>query len=77
MAEKECNMMSKLKMKEDQGDQETRGDHPCGLASCAARAIKTCARCRSIYYCSKTCSEINWKVHKKFCKKAVNESEIK
>ena len=31
MALKECSVMSKIKLTEDQGDQETKDDHPCGL----------------------------------------------
>jgi len=30
--------------------------------------LKTCSRCKCIYYCSKECQALDWPRHKEFCK---------
>lgn len=39
----------------------------CGLHSCSEPATKTCARCKTIAYCSQDCAKANWNTHKKYC----------
>ncbi|KAK9830690.1 hypothetical protein WJX74_002839 [Apatococcus lobatus] len=46
----------------------------CGGSTCASFAspgasLKTCVRCRAIWYCSPACQRTDWPRHKKFCKK--------
>ena len=38
---------------------------------------KKCSRCQLAYYCTKECQLTHWKKHKKYCVKAVWESETK
>ena len=42
--------------------------HPCGYSACPNLATKKCSRCRTIHYCSKPCSDANWRFHKPLCK---------
>jgi len=32
------------------------------------RSLKSCARCKQAFYCSRECQEMDWKVHKRHCK---------
>jgi hypothetical protein len=32
--------------------------------------LKKCMRCKDTHYCSRTCQELHWKIHKKSCNKA-------
>merc|ERR1719430_688750 len=43
----------------------------CAREMCWNRAKAKCARCKAISYCSKPCSDTNWKNHKVNCKKVV------
>ena len=38
-------------------------------------ALKRCANCRAIFYCSPACQKKNWKMHKKVCKQLKAERE--
>ena len=40
-----------------------------------AVALKRCANCRAIFYCSPACQKKNWKMHKKVCKQLKAERE--
>ena len=49
------------------------GDTPPVCAACGVETGKllTCARCRSVWYCSADCQRAHWKkVHKRECGKA-------
>lgn len=37
---------------------------------CGHEAIKYCAGCKKVYYCSDKCQKADWKNHKKFCNKS-------
>ena len=39
----------------------------CDAVEKAPGAFKTCAKCRDVYYCNKTCQKAHTKVHKKTC----------
>ena len=49
----------------------------CGKwdAGGGAVALKRCANCRAIFYCSPACQKKNWKMHKKVCKQLKAERE--
>ena len=49
----------------------------CGKwdAGGGAVALKRCANCRAIFYCSPACQKKNWKMHKKGCKQLKAERE--
>ena len=46
----------------------------CGN-SCGENAVKICSRCKNIYYCSKECQRVHWKIHKKSCKAIQTKQE--
>ena len=41
-----------------------------------AGALKTCAKCRVVYYCSVECKKSDWKTHKPLCSQVINETMI-
>jgi len=41
----------------------------CGCCEDAIGSFKACARCESVFYCSKKCQKDSWKTHKKECNK--------
>ncbi|KAK6204043.1 hypothetical protein LQW54_008504 [Pestalotiopsis sp. IQ-011] len=45
----------------------------CAKCKKASDDLKTCAKCRSISYCSRDCQKDDWKVHKKTCAKDVQD----
>jgi len=50
-------------------EEEILERFPCARSNCTNMATKKCSRCRAIHYCSKPCSDANWKNHKKNCKR--------
>ncbi|KAF8812584.1 hypothetical protein BYT27DRAFT_7182621 [Phlegmacium glaucopus] len=50
----------------------------CGNPQCYIRAseatLKTCARCKTVRYCSRQCQVTNWKSHKDWCNKNVEHA---
>ena len=51
------------------GEELVRGDCIC-CANCAVKKIhlNRCARCKSVFYCSRECQKKNWRSHKKVCR---------
>lgn len=43
----------------------------CNKCQDRLRPLKQCARCGKAFYCSKACQKVDWKDHKKQCKKDV------
>ncbi|KAK7178332.1 hypothetical protein PSPO01_15620 [Paraphaeosphaeria sporulosa] len=41
----------------------------CSTCQKVAPDLKRCAKCRSVYYCSRDCQKSDWKLHKKICSK--------
>lgn len=39
----------------------------CNNLKCTKEANQRCSGCKSVYYCSKECQKIDWKVHKTSC----------
>lgn len=37
------------------------------LATDPEKALKPCAKCQSVHYCSRDCQKKDWKLHKKMC----------
>lgn len=46
-------------------ENESVNARKCG--KCASNAVKKCANCKDIYYCSKKCQQEDWPQHKKNC----------
>ena len=52
----------------DESKMPERGCQQCGKVT-----AKTCARCRSAWFCSGECQKLAWKKHKKVCKEPKQE----
>lgn len=39
----------------------------CPCCGCVNGVLKKCGRCRIVYYCSKMCQSIHWKIHQRNC----------
>ncbi|KAG8528088.1 uncharacterized protein KY384_007004 [Bacidia gigantensis] len=44
----------------------------CSNGCCSKESKKACAKCRSIFYCSRECQKAHYKTHKKDCNKLNN-----
>lgn len=49
---------------------EVEGGTFCG--KCNANAVKKCAKCEKVYYCTRECQVKHWPVHKEHCRPKVN-----
>eukprot|EP01083_Nonionella_stella_P113511 334660_1 len=47
-----------------------KGEKKC--PSCHKLATLRCSRCKTVAYCSRQCQKVDWKLHKKICKKPVS-----
>jgi len=57
---------------------ETKSAMNCGACPvCNVKATKHCARCASVYYCSKEHQTEHWSYHKAECKKLRHPNEVK
>ena len=55
------------------------GAHKCAKCDATEKApgaFKTCAKCRDVYYCNKTCQKAHFKVHKKTCCKTESKKDL-
>jgi hypothetical protein len=51
--------------------------HTCGNMNCPVSATMLCAKCKTVYYCSRECQLEGWKNHKTVCKKSeIAEEDI-
>lgn len=50
-------------------DFESKPKEPICANCSAIKPHYRCLQCKIIFYCSKTCQTLNWKNHKKNCKK--------
>jgi len=48
----------------------------CCVCGTSGASLMSCARCRSIYYCSKDCQTADWPAHKPACKKSINKTSV-
>ncbi len=46
----------------------------CANPGCTAVGKSSCAKCRAVHYCSKTCQTAHWATHKKECGKNVSSA---
>jgi len=60
-------------------DMLKKPTHKCDV--CKTPTTKSCARCKTSYFCSAECQKSAWKKHKKVCKaptrEAANEAELR
>ena len=47
----------------------------CHLQSCTKVGKSKCSRCKGAFYCSEICQRVDWKTHKKHCKKFQEEDQ--
>ena len=48
----------------------------CVVCGVGGASLKSCARCRSLYYCSKECQTADWPVHRSGCQKVRNRVSV-
>jgi TPR repeat protein len=57
------------------------GEQVCGSANCAAiipaADAKTCARCKLVSYCGRSCQKADWKTHKPRCNAEVQACDAR
>jgi len=46
-------------------------------AVCGASTRAKCSKCCQVYYCTPSCQKVHWDEHRKSCKEAIPETEIK
>lgn len=48
----------------------------CVVCGVGGASLKSCARCLSIYYCSKNCQAVDWPLHRPACKASRHKVSI-
>ena len=43
------------------------GQFMCANEGCDRMATSNCSRCKNMYYCCKSCLDLNWPVHREVC----------
>ena len=66
------------KEKQHQKEMEEEEEKFCCLASCPKPGSQRCTKCKTVWYCSKTCQERDWKEgHRTRCKEITWEHNKK
>jgi hypothetical protein len=52
--------------------QPSNADYPVCI-NCGKPSSKQCAKCRRVWYCSRECQVINWKIHKEVCESLLDQ----
>ena len=62
-----CTKLMAKKLRREFGQQGEKVEVLCNTCHVSKPSMQRCARCNTIYYCSKECQRQDWKEHKQEC----------